>query len=264
MPDPSGGAPVRSCAREPIPNTVTRGAALSLAILYLLLVPAHLVVLSGNARPVMAGLAGVSGLAAVAVAAAARRRDPLPRLVSEGIVLLPVANSLVHLGVSRQVEQSTDLALTLVGIGAYLAGRTVPSLLAGGSLVAWTAIVVLDVRPTAMALVHFSLLLVMACVLGAVLHEARRRRGGQRAATGQALTESERRFRTVFAASPVGVGLSDETGRFVAVNPALCALLGRSQAELLQLPATLLTDPGAYRRGGVLSPASTGSRHRTA
>lgn len=48
-----------------------------------------------------------------------------------------------------------------------------------------------------------------------------------------ALRESEARWRNLVEGSPVGIGLSDERGMLIAVNPALCAVLGRSESELL-------------------------------
>jgi len=47
------------------------------------------------------------------------------------------------------------------------------------------------------------------------------------------LRESEERFRTAFAEAPVGIGLLSLENRFVQVNRALCELVGRSQADLI-------------------------------
>jgi diguanylate cyclase (GGDEF)-like protein/PAS domain S-box-containing protein len=56
---------------------------------------------------------------------------------------------------------------------------------------------------------------------------------GRRDGSVLTLVESERRFRNAFDASPVGMGLSDERGRLVAANHALCDLLGRGEHELI-------------------------------
>ncbi|SDQ63550.1 sensor domain-containing diguanylate cyclase [Quadrisphaera sp. DSM 44207] len=67
---------------------------------------------------------------------------------------------------------------------------------------------------------------------------------------GAARAEHQERIRRVFTASPVGIGLSDEQDRLIAVNPALCALLGRSEEELLGRSRTAFThpdDPAAHR-----------------
>ncbi len=52
-------------------------------------------------------------------------------------------------------------------------------------------------------------------------------------AAERSLRESERRWRQLFTGSPVGIGLSDENGVLVAVNPALCAVFGRPEAEVV-------------------------------
>ena len=60
----------------------------------------------------------------------------------------------------------------------------------------------------------------------------------QRAAE-QALRRSEERFRLTFESSPVGIAILRLDGSWSYVNPAMCALTGRSEQELL---ATALSD----------------------
>lgn len=54
-----------------------------------------------------------------------------------------------------------------------------------------------------------------------------------RAAAEAALTESEQRWRELFTLSPVGIAVSDESERIVAVNAALCSMLGRPETDIL-------------------------------
>jgi PAS domain S-box-containing protein len=56
-----------------------------------------------------------------------------------------------------------------------------------------------------------------------------------RAELESALQKSEERWRAVFDRSAIGVALSDETGRFLAVNRAYEKMLGYTETELLQL-----------------------------
>ncbi|GAA5653485.1 PAS domain S-box protein [Geodermatophilus obscurus] len=72
---------------------------------------------------------------------------------------------------------------------------------------------------------------VRAALLAGVAGLMARRPARRRADVTGALTEA--RFRALFEASPVGIGLSDERGVFVAVNPAMCRLFGRPAEELL-------------------------------
>ena len=62
-----------------------------------------------------------------------------------------------------------------------------------------------------------------------------------------ALRDSEARWRILFEGSPVGIGLSDENGHFVSVNPALCALLGRAEADILGRSSVEYTHPDDTR-----------------
>ncbi len=50
-------------------------------------------------------------------------------------------------------------------------------------------------------------------------------------------------FRALFAGSPVGIGLSDEHGHFLAANRALCVLFGREERELLGRSSAEFTHP---------------------
>ncbi|MGH2840969.1 MAG: putative bifunctional diguanylate cyclase/phosphodiesterase [Solirubrobacteraceae bacterium] len=62
------------------------------------------------------------------------------------------------------------------------------------------------------------------------------------------LTAAEELFRGVFDGSPIGMALTDETGRVVRVNDALCALTGRSPGQLTGVHLDTLTHPedGGY------------------
>jgi PAS domain S-box-containing protein len=57
------------------------------------------------------------------------------------------------------------------------------------------------------------------------------------------LRESEERFRTAFEDAPIGMGLSTLEGRWIEVNSALCELVGRTTAQLLEQPLWELAHP---------------------
>ncbi|MHB8770793.1 MAG: diguanylate cyclase [Syntrophales bacterium] len=66
--------------------------------------------------------------------------------------------------------------------------------------------------------------------------------------TERSLRESETRFRALFEQAEVGVAEIDmETGRFLTVNPRLCEIVGRSQAEMLAATFQAITHPDDLR-----------------
>lgn len=58
-----------------------------------------------------------------------------------------------------------------------------------------------------------------------------------------ALRESEERFRTAFTNAAIGMGLATSEGRILHVNPALCAITGYDEAELLATDFQSITHP---------------------
>ncbi|MBD0333958.1 MAG: PAS domain S-box protein [Cyanobacteria bacterium Co-bin13] len=66
-----------------------------------------------------------------------------------------------------------------------------------------------------------------------------------------ALRESEVRFRSTSEQSAVGICHCDPAGRFLWVNPALCQLLGYTQAELIALNFQSITHPADLPKAGV-------------
>ena len=62
----------------------------------------------------------------------------------------------------------------------------------------------------------------------------------------EALRQSEELFRGIFENAAAGVTLTDALGRFVAVNPAFAALLGRSPDELVGRSPGDFTDPADW------------------
>jgi PAS domain S-box-containing protein len=59
----------------------------------------------------------------------------------------------------------------------------------------------------------------------------------------EAMRESEEKFRLIFENSPIGAAMVALDGRYLTVNPALCAILGYSSEELHRLTYHALTYP---------------------
>src|SRR5204863_8116168 len=70
-----------------------------------------------------------------------------------------------------------------------------------------------------------------------------RREMTERLEASAALRTSEDKFRTVMQYSPIGQALVGLDGRFLAVNPAQCDILGYGEEELLRLSFRDITHP---------------------
>ncbi len=64
-----------------------------------------------------------------------------------------------------------------------------------------------------------------------------------RAAAAERLRESESRFASTMALAAIGISHVDDEGRFLYVNPQLCAMLGYSERELLALTVKEISHP---------------------
>jgi PAS domain S-box-containing protein len=58
-----------------------------------------------------------------------------------------------------------------------------------------------------------------------------------------ALKQHDQIFRAVFERSPIGIGIADADRRYRMVNPAMCRMLGYTEAELLGKQFTEITHP---------------------
>lgn len=65
----------------------------------------------------------------------------------------------------------------------------------------------------------------------------------ERKRTEAVLRESEERFRRTFQGAPIGTALIALDGRWLAVNPALCTILGYAEDELMRLTFQAITHP---------------------
>jgi PAS domain S-box-containing protein len=75
------------------------------------------------------------------------------------------------------------------------------------------------------------------------MERGRGRRGRRNVDVSEALDASERRFRSAFDSSAVGMAELDTAGRFTAVNAALLRILGYDEAELLGRSFEDITHP---------------------
>src|SRR5712692_2181344 len=119
-------------------------ATAGLAVLFALLAVAHPFVLPEGARWPMSLLAAATAAALGTLCYGLRRwrlalRHAHP--VSAGIVLLVLANCLLHVYLTAELRHTTTLLLLLVGAGSLFVSSAWFALVVGGTLVGWTVIV---------------------------------------------------------------------------------------------------------------------------
>ena len=231
-----------------MPRPGLRGLLLLGAAL-VLLGPTYLLTLPGGAQPVAAVISAVGGVGVLAVAALARRRTGgIGPGQCELLAGTGVGVAVVALASARTPQSSLGLMAALVVLGGLGRGT--------GFVRRWTAVGVgvgvlaaLTRLPTDLGLrVAVALAVVGGLALG--LHRARRSAEGRLhdqvetlARSQAALADSELRYRNLFDHSPMGVGMTDHRGVFVAVNEAMGVILGRDPADVVGRTSVDYTHP---------------------
>ncbi len=235
-------------------------AGAAVTALYAGLLLAHWWVLDGQPRLVIMACAGVSVVIGATMTGVVRSRTVPDRhlpMALTGLAALVLVNSLTHIAVTGEIRQTTVVMLTMVGVGAVVSQRRLAAGLVGAAVLVWAAVVTLEGLAVSADTLHYAFGMAMAAMLAYVsfgirsrneqgLRAARDELDAQLAVITQAwktVEESNTRFHGVFTASPVGIGLADEHGRFTEVNDALCALLGRPAEQLLGHSSRRFTHP---------------------
>jgi len=125
-------------------------------------------------------------------------------------------------------------------------GRDIPFLLVSGTVGDEAAVAAM--KGGVHDYVHKDSLTRLVPVIELELGEARLRKTAREAdaeleLARSALEASEQRFKTAFEYSPTGLAISGADGRYLAVSPPLCEMLGYSEAELLDLDYFTVTHP---------------------
>lgn len=243
----------------------------ALAAFYLVLAVAHVVVLEPPSARVMAPVAVLSGGVLLLVRRLLERPDTTPgsaHVLGAAVAGVVLANSLLHLGITLEPRQTTNLVILVVGVGVIFLDGAWFSVVVAATFAGWLAVAVdTPGAPTAPAWVHFGFALVAATVLATAVLVSRKRtirrierlhrrerlrqleleaslERAEEAARGEAearwalemavarLRESERRFRRLSAATFEGVAIHRE-GRVIDANATVADLFGYSLGELL-------------------------------
>jgi PAS domain S-box-containing protein len=237
-----------------------RPVALGLGILYAAFTASHLVVLSPELGARMAVVAGLSAFFYFVVYWRLRTRvlpDEWVHPLSLTLYAVAILNSELHLYLSRDPLQSTNVALCIIGAGIFLLSRRWLTIAILVTLMSWFWIVS-GVAPPAQ-IVHFVFLMLGAVVVAALAFLLRRRNlmrvetlrleAQARAAeleravevarrTEQSLHETETRYRNLVEQLPAATFIDalDANATTLYISPQIYALTGYSPEEWIADP----------------------------
>lgn len=148
-------------------------AGLYLGLLFVVLALLHPVLVGGDEGLIMSAVAAVSAAMLLALAWAARRQQVTANgtVVLAAVFLVLIANSGLHLYLSQQEWQTTNLMLIVIGAGMAIlrTGWNVAI-----TVLAWVAWVVAMLPVPAPNWSHYAIAMAMATLLGQLLRYARR------------------------------------------------------------------------------------------
>ncbi|HEY1015355.1 MAG TPA: ATP-binding protein [Herpetosiphonaceae bacterium] len=223
-----------------------RPASAGLAAIYVLFAASHLALLPPAAAPIMASLAGGTALLLAALRVGLGRRQPPTRLahpLAIGVLLLVLINSLAHIALLAEPQQTTNIGLLIIGAGCLVLSARWLNAVTALAWLSWGAIVA-GAQPSPLWL-HFIFMLLGATLLSQLVHlarvrtfrrleRARRMEADQRRELGRLIEESRRnelRFRQLAEAADEGV-LIIAGEHIMAANSTAGELWGYDAADL--------------------------------
>jgi PAS domain S-box-containing protein len=228
-----------------------RPVALGLGVLYLVFAVSHALLLPKSVATPMAVLAAGTAVALLGLHyALSRRAIPLrwAHPVGAFVAGLALLNSLLHIYLTAEPRQTTNLMLLVVGAGFFFLSAGWLTLVLAAALAGWGVVVSLA-SPSA-AWLHFGFALFTATVLAVLVHTVRVRalrrlerlrlqEDLQRARLEKALHAvqwSERRLGTLLESAPQGLVLVNDDGCITLVNAGIEQMFGYDREELLGHP----------------------------
>ena len=262
---PTRGRSRRAERRERLRTWSLQNTCRTIGGMYLALAPGHLVALSGAPAAIMSTLAAASaaGLFVLGEVVSRRRRAGAVSLgddpVAFGIATLVLANSLTHLAVRGEAQDSINLLLLIVGASYFIRSARWLLPFIGLTLVGWSSAVALFVED--FDWLHYAFATFFALGLATVLYRSRQAyldsqahaRESQRiqserihAALREAESELEQRQRilgrleaaearsaAVTEVSPDAVILVDHHDRITVANPTAVEIFGYAREDLV-------------------------------
>ena len=222
--------------------------SLGLGILYAVFTVSHLLVLPVSIRYVMAGSAAVTSAAFLTFRFGFVRwirSVQWSHAMAFGFVLLALANSLLHLHLSSEAHQSTNIMLLMIGTGYFFLSKKWLAVTLALTVGGWATVAVLS--PPSPLWIHFCFALFASLVLTLLintvrtrtlrrlqriyLQEERSNRDLQRAILS--VQRSEEQYRLLAENSTDLISRHSLDGVYTYASPACRALLGYEPEDLV-------------------------------
>ena len=226
--------------------------SLGLGVLYLVFTVSHLLLLPRAIAAVMSPMAAATSLLLFALAFLLRRGPVSSRWahpLGAGIAGLVLVNSLLHLALTAQIEQTTNLLLLIIGAGSLLLSTAWLAALIATTVVGWATLMLIHpslATGPSPASIHFGIALLSAAMLSALIHVVRVRtlrrverlrsqneaRREELEAALRAARESRERYRDLLHSANDLVQSVAPDGSILYVNRAWRETLGYGKEEL--------------------------------
>jgi len=226
-------------ARRDLQIEILHVAVPGLCVYYALIATAHAVVLDGSVRLAMAGLAALTCLS-LGVLTPFRDREAIllrTHLVALVIGLVVAANSILHVALTGEAFQTTNLVLTAIAAAAFLTSTRSFVLMLAVVAFGWAGAVV--AHPGDPLWPHFGFALLGAYLiagLGFAIRSRVTRRQFEaevaRAGAAAAALAHETRYRAVVSLSPAAI-LVHRLGTVRFANTAAAQLIGAHQESVI-------------------------------
>ncbi|MGB7922223.1 MAG: ATP-binding protein [Pyrinomonadaceae bacterium] len=237
-----------------------RPVCMGLSALYVIFALSHALFLPPHAALKMSVVAAASAAILLALYYILRRVSIPPRRAHEigaaiaGLILL---NSLLHLYLLSEPEQTTNVALLVIGTGCFFLSARWLALVLAVALGGWATVVLIE--PPSPAWRHFGFMLFAATVLSVLIYTVRLRaleqlermhlrdvrRKQELEEAARAAHLSEERFRQLSEATFEGVAVHEQ-GRLIDANETLAAMFGYVPAEVVGMNTLQLVAPGSH------------------